>query len=103
MVYISWIKPAALPRVPSDTSSAICAVRSSALPARSTQVSLLPPPCDEFTTSDPLRSATRVNPPGTMRHLFSHQNVRPQIDVPRFHVAIDQAWRAESARVGCAM
>ena len=32
----------------------------------STQVSLLPPPCDEFTTSDPLRSATRVSPPGTM-------------------------------------
>ena len=31
-----------------------------------TQVSLLPPPCDEFTTSDPLRSATRVRPPGTI-------------------------------------
>ena len=30
-----------------------------------TQVSLLPPPCDEFTTSDPSRSATRVSPPGT--------------------------------------
>ena len=33
--------------------------------ARSTQVSLLPPPCEEFTTSDPRRSATRVRPPGT--------------------------------------
>ena len=32
----------------------------------STQVSLLPPPCDELTTSDPLRRATRVSPPGTM-------------------------------------
>ena len=32
----------------------------------STQVSLLPPPCDEFTTSDPRFSATRVNPPGTI-------------------------------------
>ncbi len=31
-----------------------------------THVSLLPPPCDEFTTSDPLLSATRVNPPGTI-------------------------------------
>jgi hypothetical protein len=31
----------------------------------STQVSLLPPPCDEFTTSEPRRSATRVSPPGT--------------------------------------
>ena len=32
----------------------------------STQVSLLPPPCDEFTTSEPLTSATRVSPPGRM-------------------------------------
>src|SRR6185312_6112405 len=31
-----------------------------------TQVSLLPPPCDELTTSEPSRSATRVKPPGTM-------------------------------------
>ena len=29
-----------------------------------TQVSLVPPPCDEFTTSEPSRSATRVRPPG---------------------------------------
>ena len=29
-----------------------------------TQVSLVPPPCDELTTSDPSRSATRVRPPG---------------------------------------
>src|SRR5690349_9770022 len=27
------------------------------------QVSLLPPPCEEFTTSEPLLSATRVSPP----------------------------------------
>ena len=26
-------------------------------------VSLLPPPCEEFTTSEPLRKATRVRPP----------------------------------------
>src|SRR3954463_6728071 len=26
-------------------------------------VSLLPPPCEELTTSEPLRKATRVNPP----------------------------------------
>ena len=32
----------------------------------STQVSLLPPPCDELTTSEPRRKATRVNPPGRM-------------------------------------
>ena len=28
-----------------------------------TQVSLLPPPCEEFTISDPARRATRVSPP----------------------------------------
>lgn len=31
-----------------------------------TQVSFDPPPCDEFTTSDPRFSATRVSPPGTI-------------------------------------
>ena len=31
----------------------------------STQVSLTPPPCEEFTTSEPSLSATRVSPPGT--------------------------------------
>ena len=30
-----------------------------------TQVSLEPPPCDELTTYDPRRSATRVSPPGS--------------------------------------
>ena len=35
--------------------------------ARSTQVSLLPPPCEELTTSEPSRSAARVSPPGTTR------------------------------------
>src|SRR5947209_19124017 len=29
-------------------------------------VSLLPPPCEEFTTREPCRSATRVSPPGTI-------------------------------------
>src|SRR4029077_12089812 len=33
--------------------------------ALSTQVSLLPPPCEELTTSEPSRSAARVSPPGT--------------------------------------
>ena len=31
----------------------------------STQVSFVPPPCDEFTTSVPARNATRVRPPGS--------------------------------------
>src|ERR1700680_3503807 len=33
----------------------------------STQVSLLPPPCDELTMSEPSRSATRVRPPASTR------------------------------------
>ncbi len=33
----------------------------------STQVSLLPPPCEEFTTSESRRSATRVKPPGSTK------------------------------------
>src|SRR5215831_10254427 len=35
--------------------------------APSTQVSLLPPPCDEFTISEPSRNATRVRPPANTR------------------------------------
>ncbi len=31
----------------------------------STQVSFDPPPCEEFTTSEPARNATRVRPPGS--------------------------------------
>ena len=36
------------------------------LSTSSTQVSLVPPPWEELTTSEPSRSATRVRPPGTM-------------------------------------
>ena len=32
----------------------------------STQVSFVPPPCDELTTSEPSFNATRVRPPGTV-------------------------------------
>jgi len=41
------------------------------IPARpaNTQVSLLPPPCDEFTTSEPFLRATRVSPPGITKFL----------------------------------
>src|SRR5258708_5720163 len=37
--------------------------------ASSTQVSLLPPPCDELTINEPSRSATRVRPPASTRGL----------------------------------
>ncbi len=36
----------------------------------STQVSLVPPPCDELTTSDPSRRATRHSPPRTVTTSF---------------------------------
>src|SRR5579859_1922518 len=34
--------------------------------ASTTHVSFVPPPCEEFTTSEPSRRATRVRPPGTI-------------------------------------
>ena len=72
-------------------------------------MSLLPPPCDEFTTSEPLRSATRVSPPGHDRHPVAVEDVRPQVDVPGLDAAVDEARGArerqrrlgdEVARVG---
>src|SRR5262245_21119225 len=36
----------------------------------STHVSLLPPPCDEFTTREPFFNATRVRPPGSTKISF---------------------------------
>ena len=59
-------------------------------PSASTQVSLLPPPCDEFTTSDPLRSATRVRPPGTHVDVVAVEDVGPQVDVAAFEVVVDE-------------
>ena len=43
-------------------------------------MSFEPPPCDELTTSDPFRRATRVRPPGVTT-VFSPQDVGPQVDV----------------------
>ena len=53
-------------------------------PARpSTQVSLVPPPCEELTTSEPSRSATRVRPPGTTVISRPGEYERTQVDVAR--------------------
>ena len=38
-----------------------------------TQVSLLPPPCEELTTSEPFLSATRVRPPGRTKMSLPHK------------------------------
>ena len=52
-------------QIPAQPVAAFCCARKGmAAHSRSTtQVSLLPPPWDEFTTIDPLRMATRVRPP----------------------------------------
>src|SRR5215831_82 len=38
-----------------------------------THVSLLPPPCEEFTTREPFFSATRVKPPGRTKISFPYR------------------------------
>src|ERR1035437_4466954 len=68
-----------------------------------TQVSLVPPPCEELTTRDPSRRATRVNPPGTI--------VTSRPDSTKGRQSIwrgARPWSAkvgqvDSASVGCAM
>ena len=52
---------------------------------------MLPPPCEELTTSDPRRRATRVKPSRHQRDIFAIQNVRTQIDVPRLRFAFQEA------------
>ena len=42
---------------------------------------MLPPPWLELTTSEPLRRATRVRPPGNDARLFAAENIRAQVDV----------------------
>ena len=77
------------------------AVASSAVP--STQVSLPPPPCDEFTTSEPRRSATRVSPPGvTFTSRPNRTNGRRSTCRPSKWSSTQHGWR-DSASVGWAM
>ena len=49
-----------------------------------TQVSLLPPPCDEFTTSEPFLQRHARQAAGQHVNVLAVQDVRPQIDVPAF-------------------
>ena len=68
-----------------------------------TQVSLVPPPWDELTTSEPSRSATRVRPPGTTRvSLPDKTNGRKSIcrGAMPFSTKVGQV---DSDSVGCAM
>ena len=57
------LRPLDIARQPEEDA----AVRPSIGQSSSTQVSLVPPPWLELTTSDPFFSATRVRPPGVMR------------------------------------
>ena len=57
----------------------------------STQVSLVPPPWLELTTSEPSFRATRVRPPGTMRTLVAAgEHERAQVDMARREAFLHQ-------------
>ncbi len=57
-----WVKMSIVKTAANFVHHKICSVSYSS----STHVSLLPPPCEEFTTSEPFFNATRVKPPGMM-------------------------------------
>ncbi len=63
-------------------------------PGASTQVSLLPPPCDEFTTSDPLRKRHARQPAREHVDLLAIENVRPQVHVAALEVVVHQGRNA---------
>ena len=70
--------------------------------ARSTQVSLLPPPCDEFTTSDPSPQRHSRQASRHQRDVLAIQNVRTQIHMPRLHFSIEKARRARKTQASAA-
>jgi len=65
---------------------------------------LVPPPWLEFTTSDPLRSATRVRPPGTVMMPFAPVRTKGRKSTWRGASPLS-VWTGtvESASVGWAM
>src|SRR6185369_13206455 len=66
------------------------------------QVSLLPPPCDELTTKDPLRNATRVRPP-RVTYVFSPLNTNGRRSRWRGSTLSPHSVGAvESETIGCA-
>ena len=70
----------------------------------STQVSLVPPPWLELTTSEPAFSATRVSPPGTMRILSVPVSTNGRRSTWRgARPSSTSVGTVESASVGCAM
>src|SRR5262245_34599620 len=72
--------------------------------ASSTQVSLVPPPWLELTTSDPCLSATRVSPPGTMRTRSRPVSTNGRRSTWRGATpSSTQVGQVDKASVGCAM
>ena len=69
----------------------------------STQVSLVPPPCEEFTTSEPSRSATRVRPPGTTVTSLPESTKGRRSMCRGARPRSTKVGQVESASVGCAM
>ena len=53
-------------------------------------MSLLPPPCDELTTSEPFSQRDARQPAGQHVDVLAVEDVRPQIDVPAFEAVVDQ-------------
>src|SRR5437868_1585953 len=78
-------------------------VRDSAEHYPSTQVSLVPPPCDEFTTSDPSRRATRVSPPGTRSTVLPDSTYGRRSMWRGARPDSANVGHVDNASVGCAM
>ncbi len=68
-----------------------------------THVSLLPPPCEELTTSEPFSKRHSGKASGHDIDLVAEENVGPQVNVPRFELVPDEAGRTRKASVGWAM
>ena len=74
---------------------------------RRTQVSLLPPPCDEFTTSEPFLQGHARQPAGQHVDVLAVEDERPQIDVAAFEVVVHEhrharEREASAGRCSCA-
>src|SRR5579885_2296609 len=81
-----------------------CAARATGTHLSSTHVSLVPPPWLELTTREPLLSATRVRPPGTMRTRLRPVSTNGRRSTWRGATpSSTQVGQVESASVGWAM
>src|SRR5258706_1719885 len=71
--------------------------------ASTIHVSFVPPPCEEFTTSEPSRNATRVSPPGTIITSLPDSTKGRKSMCPRATPCSTEIWQVESDSVGWAM